>query len=398
MTLPPETPAETSPDCRVILESLPGPYLILTPALTIVTATDAFLEATMTRREEILGRHVLDVFPGNPEDPAASGVRDLRTSLEASRRGGFRERSWSALNTPVLELDGEAAYLVHRIKDVTELVRLRQQWEELSRSEAERQRRAEQRRRLISAADVTLMCSEAREAVRLRDEFLSMASHELNTPLTPLKLQIQTVSRLCRSGQLWAHPPEQIQQIFASAERQLDRIQGVVNQLLDASRIDTGHFTLSLSPCDLSAVARAVTDRLSQQLADQGCTLELDLRGDLRGVWDCVRIEQVFVNLLTNAMRYGAGGAVRIQAQGDVKRVVFAVKDHGIGIAEVDHERIFHRLQRAVSADHFAGLGIGLYLCRKIMELHGGTIAVQSRPGAGAAFTAVLPRLVPGAS
>ncbi len=138
----------TTPDYRALFESLPGLYLVLTPDLRIVAASDAYLQATMTRREEILGRHIFDVFPDNPADAAATGTRNLRASLERvlanrtadamavqkydvrrpqERGGEFEVRWWSAVNSPVLGADGEVAYIVHRVEDVTEFVLLKEQ-------------------------------------------------------------------------------------------------------------------------------------------------------------------------------------------------------------------------------------------------------------------------------
>ncbi|HSO00773.1 MAG TPA: ATP-binding protein [Candidatus Nanopelagicales bacterium] len=578
MSLPPDAPRGASPDFRILFESLPGLFLVLTPDLTIVAVSDAYMEATMTRREEILGRHLFEVFPDNPDDPTANGVRNLRASLERvlatkgpdamttqkydirrppSRGGGFEERSWRPLNAPILGPDGEVAYLVHRVEDVTELVLLRQQRDEMARVEEERRCRAERQRRFLADVGVELMSSldyrvtldavahlavplladwcsvylqsaggaiecvstahvdpvrekyarklaamypvhpdapvgvgrvlrtgepefvreippellassardedhrrileqlglrsylcvplegrerilgaiilvsaesghryadeelalaeelarraalaienamlyrEAKEAIRLRDEFLSIASHELKTPLTPLRLQIQTASRLARSGQLPTYPPDQIQRLFASAERQIHRLQSFVEDLLEVSRIDTRRFALHPSACDLGKVARDVTGQLSKELAARGCSVEVDVQGDLLGVWDRPRLEQVVASLLTNAMKYGAGGAVQVGARPEGDRLVLWVRDDGVGIPEGDQERIFGRFERAASADHFGGLGIGLYICRQIVEMHGGVITVESKPGAGATFKVSLPRVAPGSS
>src|SRR5262245_19759767 len=141
------SPSIPSSDFRSLFESAPGLYLVLTPDLRIAAVTDAYLRATMTRREQILGRGVFEVFPDNPADPQADGVSNLRASLERALRervpdamavqkydvrrpeaegGGFEERYWSPQNTPVLGPDGEVRYIVHRVEDVTEFIRLRQ--------------------------------------------------------------------------------------------------------------------------------------------------------------------------------------------------------------------------------------------------------------------------------
>lgn len=151
------------PDFRTLFESAPGLYLVLTPSFMIVAVSDAYLKATMTKRDEILGRHLFDVFPDNPDDPTATGVTNLRASLERvlqhrapdamavqkcdirkpeSEGGGFEERFWSPVNSPVVGADGQVAYIIHRVEDVTEFVRLKQAGSEQSRMAEALQARA----------------------------------------------------------------------------------------------------------------------------------------------------------------------------------------------------------------------------------------------------------------
>jgi signal transduction histidine kinase len=237
----------------------------------------------------------------------------------------------------------------------------------------------------------------AEEALRGRDEFLTVASHELKTPLTALKLQAQLAQREVRTlpepRPVWA---ERLQTL----ERHVDRMAALVDTLLDVSRIRLGRLSLELEEVDLSALAQEVAHRFGPQLAQAGSTLEVQIAPGVVGRWDRLRLEQVLSNLLANAARYGAGRPVNLQldaAQG-VAQVV--VRDQGIGIAPADQQRIFGRFERGVSDRQYGGLGLGLWIVEQIVSALGGTVAVESQVGQGATFRVRLPlqpTLSPGA-
>ena len=232
---------------------------------------------------------------------------------------------------------------------------------------------------------------EAREAVRARDEFLSIASHELKTPLTTLQLQIQGLARRLKSS-----PEDPVFQGLASrvatSERQVERLTALINNLLDISRITAGRLDLDLEPLDLSAVAREAAARFRDDLARAGCTLEIRADGACHGEWDRLRLEQVVMNLLSNAAKYGAGRPIEIEVDGSETTARFSIRDHGIGIPAEHQARIFERFERAVSDRHYGGLGLGLWIVRQIVDAFGGTIAVESKAGEGSTFTVLLPR------
>ena len=235
---------------------------------------------------------------------------------------------------------------------------------------------------------------EAREAVRARDEFLSIASHELKTPLTTLQLQIQGVARKLKS-----FPEESAVQGLAArvgtSERQVERLTALINNLLDISRITAGRLELDLEPVDLAAVAREAAARFRDDLARAGCVLELHADGECPGEWDRLRLEQVVMNLLSNAAKYGAGRPIAIVVDGGEATARFSIRDHGIGIPAEHQGRIFERFERAVSDRHYGGLGLGLWIVRQIVDAFGGTIEVESKTGEGSTFTVLLPRAVP---
>jgi PAS domain S-box-containing protein len=245
--------------------------------------------------------------------------------------------------------------------------------------------------RASAAIENARLYRDAREAVRARDEFLSIASHELKTPLTTLQLQIQGLARRARAGR--DQPGlEAIAPRLSTAERQVERLTGLINNLLDISRITAGRLDLDLEAVDLSAVAREVGSRFREELARVGSAFEIDDDGPCVGQWDRMRIEQIVTNLLSNAVKYGAGNPIRLGVSGDKETAVLTIRDEGIGIPPEHQARIFERFERAVSDRNYGGLGLGLWIVRQIVDALGGAIEVESQPGKGSLFTVRLPR------
>ncbi len=232
----------------------------------------------------------------------------------------------------------------------------------------------------------------AREEVRERDEFLSIASHELRTPVTALQLQLQLLQRAAQRS--LDELPQLVGDKVDALGRQTRRIAALVNELLDVSRMRLGRLELRYEPLDLAEVAREAAGHLGDDLQRSGSALALDLR-PVTGRWDRLRIEQVVTNLLVNAGKFGEGKPVALRVDGSADRARLVVADQGIGIAPEHQARVFERFERAVPAQHFGGLGLGLYIARQIVEAHGGTISVASAAGEGAAFTVDLPRQPP---
>ncbi|WP_437313792.1 AAA family ATPase [Sorangium sp. So ce385] len=245
--------------------------------------------------------------------------------------------------------------------------------------------------RAALALDNARLFAEAQQAIERRDEFLLVASHELKTPLTSLKMQAHLIERLLRRYQRSELAPERLDAALQVLNRQIARLAHLVNELLDVTRLSAGRLTLARAPVDLAALVREVVERMSQQLADARCGVQLDLDEPVVGRWDPSRMEQVLINLLSNAMKYGAGGPIHVIVRGHSDRALLVVRDHGMGIAEADQARIFERFERAVSVRNFGGLGLGLYIVRWIVTAHGGTIRVESELGAGASFIVELP-------
>jgi two-component system, LuxR family, sensor kinase FixL len=234
------------------------------------------------------------------------------------------------------------------------------------------------------------LLEELRVAVRSRDEFLSMASHELRTPVTTLQLQLQTLRRGLEKMKEAA--PARVVDRMATLERQTSRIAVLVAELLDLSRMRLGRFELKVEEVDLAELAREAVERLRGEAERARCELSLRVESPVTGWWDRLRLEQLVTNLVTNALKFGGEKPVVVTIDGDDERAWITVEDRGIGIAPQDQSRVFGRFERAAPAENYGGLGLGLYIAREIVEAHGGTIALESTPGVGTTFTVELLR------
>ena len=234
---------------------------------------------------------------------------------------------------------------------------------------------------------------ELEQAIRVRDEFMSIASHELKTPLTSLKLQSHLRKRNLKKGDLSAFTPERLTKMFDSDEKQLERITHLIDDMLDISRISSGKLSMNLERFDLCELIRDIVEQSSEQFVAAGCPIKIEVCQSAVGSWDRFRIEQMVMNLLTNAMRYGAGKLILLQVIALKDRVQIVVHDQGRGIAEENHERIFRKFERAVLGSEISGLGLGLYIVRQILDAHHGSIRLESQLGQGATFVVELPLL-----
>jgi signal transduction histidine kinase len=232
---------------------------------------------------------------------------------------------------------------------------------------------------------------ELRRAVSARDEFLSVASHELKTPITSLQLSVQGILRAQTGGQL---SQEQLSQRLGRVREQCGRLDKLVDNLLDVSRADANVFTMQREPLDLAQLVSDTAERFAEEFARARCQVRVDAPDPVPGRWDRMRLEQVFTNLLQNAVRYAPGSAVDITVTDEGTHARAVVRDRGPGIPEREHARIFERFIQAEGPRSFAGgFGLGLWLVKQVIEAHGGTVGLESAPGAGAAFTVLLPRV-----
>jgi len=239
---------------------------------------------------------------------------------------------------------------------------------------------------------VAQLYQEARYAVQIRDDFLSIASHELRTPITPLKLQIQSIIRLVKQGRLAQLPPEQILKMLSITDLQISRLTKLTDDLLDVTRITSGKIDLRKERADISKMMSEIITKIRSELYAQKYEITMNLQPGLFVEMDLSRIEQVFTNLLSNAMKYGEGKPIEVTtSRTDPHSIEVRVQDHGQGIALADQERIFGRFERAAPSANFGGLGLGLYIVKQIVEQHLGTVRVESSLGDGSAFIVSLP-------
>jgi PAS domain S-box-containing protein len=316
--------------------------------------------------DEIVGQHFSKFYPG---EDLLNGKCDRELEI-ALRDGRFEDEDWrvrkdgslfwaNVVLAPLRDRTGKHIGFSKITRDLTE------------RRTAERDR---------------LALAHAQEALRLRDEFLSIASHELRTPLVALQLQLDSLR-----SQSTNLDPKQISKVKVDrASRNVQRLADLIATLLDVSRIAQGRLTLAPRPFELGSLANEVIDRLDESAQEARCIVVPDLAGDIEGTWDPLRIGQVISNLLSNAFKYASGSRIDVRLVRETDEAVLYIEDRGPGIPDDQRERIFDRFERAASRN-FGGMGLGLYVAREIVLAHGGTIAARNRDGGGATLEVRLP-------
>ena len=242
-------------------------------------------------------------------------------------------------------------------------------------------------------ANLKALAERLDQAVAARDEFLSIASHELKTPLTSLTIQAQQHLRFISKNDPRAYEKERIDRNAEQTNRLTARLNRLVDDMLDISRIRTGKLSMNQESSDLAPLIKSVVDKLEGQFAEANVTKPvINLNQKVIGFFDPFRIEQVVTNLIQNALRYGSGKPIEIILMDKGSMIQFIVKDYGIGIAPDSHERIFNRFERAVSANDVSGFGLGLFISKQIVIGHGGRIWVESELNQGSSFIVELPK------
>ncbi|HYH97046.1 ATP-binding protein [Hyalangium sp.] len=246
-------------------------------------------------------------------------------------------------------------------------------------------------------AEVTALSEErerlyqqAQTALRKRDEFLAVASHELRTPFTPMRLYMQGLLNALRNPAKAAGLEPWVAKL-ETANTRLQRLARLVEELFDVSRLSYDKLPLRRGEVDLSLLAAEAGERWQEELARVRCTYTLKAPAPVVGQWDGMRLEQVIDNLLSNAMKFGPGQPIHLTVTKGSGCARLTVRDFGKGIAPEDQGRIFERFERAVSEENYGGFGLGLWIAREVVQAHGGHLSVESAPGQGATFTVELP-------
>jgi len=234
--------------------------------------------------------------------------------------------------------------------------------------------------------------SNLKEAVLVRDNFLGIASHELTTPLTTIKLQTQFHKKYLNRRGMTAEVEPKIHTMLDNTIGQTNRISRLVEDMLDVARISSGKLTIKKAEADLSMLLEDTLERFTPQLEAAGCSIDKNIEKDIKVDVDAVRIEQVLSNLFTNVIKYAPGKPVHVRLIKGMNKVRVSVEDEGKGILPQNAEKIFGRFERASANSDISGMGLGLYISKQIIQDHGGLIYVESRPGRGAKFNVELPK------
>ena len=353
---------------RLLVESVTDyAIFMLDPQGRVVTWNTGAERLKGYKASEIIGAHFSrfrlaeEIRDGKCEQELATAAREGRIEEEGWRLRKDGSKFWaSVVLTAIRNASGEVLGFAKVTRDLTNRIRL----------DDERFHRI-----------------RAEEAVRLRDEFLSIASHELMTPLTALQIDLQGLQA---AGGVSANDPKAAKRAVRSV-RSADRLAALIQSLLDVSRIATGRLAIKRERLDLSEAISEVVESLRGVAAKAGCDLSFATSGPIWGSWDRLRMDQVVMNLLSNALKYSAGAPIRVALSIDADHAIIEVADEGPGIPDQDLGRIFERFERAASLRHFGGLGLGLYVARQIVDAQGGAISARNLPHRGACFTVRLP-------
>ena len=408
-------PHALSPDYRVLFEKSPGLYLALDPQLFVIAASDNYLRATMTQRENIVGQHLFDVFSDSAAEVSESSARNLRSSLERTLRdrvvdvmavqrydirtpgGGLEERYWSQVNTPVLDPHNRIKYIIHGVEDVTEYVRRRRSRDSNIRladlhperigMETEILLRSQElgvinQELKVANEELALRTAQLNDALQTMETFTYSIAHDLRGPLRAMVVFSSMVVEEC-SESLHAQGKDYLSRI-SDAARRMDRL---VSDLLVYGRLT--HVEATSVPVSLDHALSKVLDDLAAEI--EARKAEIEVERPLPVIMGSpVLLNHVLVNIIDNAIKFMPGGRFpRVRIRGSRERedcARLSISDNGIGIAPEYHVKIFDLFARLHKPSEYSGTGIGLALVKKAMDRMLGKVGLESTPGQGSCF------------
>jgi PAS domain S-box-containing protein len=289
--------------------------------------------------------------------------------------------------SPVRDATGRIIGASKVARDITEQKRAEREREELLSREKSARRETQEANEILRREVAARHLAEARlrEALQARDDFVAVAAHELRNPLNAFLLTLQLLRRTMREPDV----SSQVRGLVEKLRNQAERFSDSIDRLLDVSRIQAGNFELHRETFDFAALVKEVVNRFAEE--DTRTPISIERAECAEGDWDRFRIEQVVSNLISNAIKYGKRQPIAISVARNGAEATLAVRDHGIGIPPEDIERVFDRFERVAPRSPSKGLGLGLWIARRIVEAHGGTISAQSELNQGSTFTVRLP-------
>jgi len=345
-----------------ILENMSDAFFTMDKDWIISRVNLQFEKIILLKKDEVVGKNLLDLFFRTPEQLQSEYVKTYTRVMKDRVPASFVDyyeplNIWTSVSV-YPKPDGGLAVFFREISE---------------------EKRA---------------AKELQDAVVARDEFISIASHELKTPLTSLKILTQMQARLAMQGKPEAYAKERVDRYIEKSDKLVTRLDRLIEDMLDISRIRTGKLTLQMANADLVALGKDVLDRFQELfIASSGEKISFKAPNEAFASMDVMRVEQVIQNLLQNALKYGDGRGAEVFIEDLLDRVALTVKDQGMGIEPDKQKKIFERFERGINANHISGLGLGLYIAREIIHSLGGTISVESAPGKGSAFRFEIPKL-----
>lgn len=308
--------------------------------------------------DEVIGKHVSMFYT----DDESSRLHPQRALIIAADKGRFEEEGWrvrksgekfwaNVVLTPLKDDDGNIIAFSKVTRDLSDKKRI----------------------------------SELEESIRMRDEFISVASHELRTPVTKILLNLQFVKRTTDAMS------DKLFKALDVCETSTKELISIMDNLVDVSRLRLGQLEIRRTKTNITGIVLNVLTKFKDQIRLSGNHVSFVHDGDIIGYWDQTRLDQLFTNLLSNAVKYAEGKPIKLELKVNEESVTFTISDEGPGIPYNKQPTIFERFERAADSRKISGLGLGLYVSRQIVEAHKGQITLESRPGKGAKFTVILP-------